>query len=297
MKRIYPPIVALVIGFANAYLAFQFNSLLFCLVPVWAFIFGYFTSRKMGLISGSLLFLGYSAFTSVIRYGTPFEVTSYLGSFVLGGFILCLIGYGAQTVKRIRSFKAAGVLVILAFSVFYSGFISLPKYGYYYQVIIDSSENLDDLELYLPMAAIANEPYMELFSHPLRDSRLTEDYSLEIVNTEHGKMLKLGIPGLQERFRPPTATSIEGQPAPPQPPVLVGDLPPEHKLPYSGNIIFQMQGQPASLAFLPKYDATPQKGPFPAIQRSFLKRQVNRCGGRVQGAVKGQRWRASRGAD
>ncbi len=258
MRMKYLPVVAPVVGFANAYFAFQLNSLLFGLVPLWAFVFGYFTSRKTGLLSGFLLFLGYSAVTSVVMYGTPFEVVGYIGSFVLGGFLLCLIGYGAPAVKRLRSFKAAGVLVVLALSVFYSGFISFPRYDYYYQVIIDASENLDDLELYLPMVAISQEPNTEIFGHPLPETGvgLTKDYSLAIVNTEHGKMLRLGIPGLREKFRPQTPAPVEGQPAPPKPPALVGDLPAEYNLPYSGNVIFNMGGQPESLEFLPKYDAT-----------------------------------------
>lgn len=49
----YLPVVALVAGFANAYLAFQLNSLLFGLVPLGAFVFGYFASRKTGLLSVS----------------------------------------------------------------------------------------------------------------------------------------------------------------------------------------------------------------------------------------------------
>jgi hypothetical protein len=52
MKRIYIPLIALGIGFANAFLAFHVQSLFFCLLPLLAFTFGYFSSSKKGSLIG-----------------------------------------------------------------------------------------------------------------------------------------------------------------------------------------------------------------------------------------------------
>lgn len=250
MKRqLIPPIlllIALVTGFANALLAFQINSLFFCLLPLWAFAFGYFFSSKMGsligLLSGFLLFVGYTTTISFLVRSTltlndmPID---YIYNFIVGGWCLCLIGYGAPFVKRkIRSIKASAVLIFLVLLVSWCTFLSLPTYRYYYQVIFESSEGLPDLELYLPVGAISEEPYTEIFNHPLWDPRvrLTEDYSLELADTEHGMMLKLYIADIDNMPKP----AFE-------------------KYPYVENIIFKMSGisftSYKELELLPKYEA------------------------------------------
>jgi hypothetical protein len=223
MKRIYIPLIALGIGFANAFLAFHVHSLLFCLLPLSAFAFGYFSTWKTGLLSGFLLFIGYTTATSLLWGASPADyLLDYLHNFLWGGCLLCVIGTGAPLVKRkLRSLQAAGVLVILVFLVSWCGFLSFPSSSYYYQVIIESSENLSDIKLYLPIGATSEGPYTEIFNHPLRDprARLTEDYSLELVETEHGMMLKLGIANLEQPWNGP-------------------------QYPYEGNVIFSMSNAP-----------------------------------------------------
>jgi len=225
-KKIYLPIIALAIGFANACVAFQVHSMLFCLLPLWAFVFGYFSSWKTGLLSSFLLFVSYTTVTAFMRYLIfPFEPLEYLFNFFYGGFILCIIGCGAPLVRKgVKNFKSIGVLVILALLLVWCGFVSFPTYSYGYRVTIDSSKNLDDLEIYMPLGAIAREPYVEIFNHP---SQLAlEDYSLEITETEYGKMLKVGVPGLEA-----------------------------WPYPYVGDIIFGMLHAPhEKLQFMPKYD-------------------------------------------
>jgi len=245
------------VGFVNAFLAFQFHSMLFGLVPLWAFAFGYFSSWRIGLLNGFLLFLGYTSAISLMRPGTAFEPVDYFYNFLMGGFALCLIGGAAPVVKKgVRNFKAVIVLIILALLVSWCGYLSLPKYGYYYQVIIHSSEDLDDLELYLPLVAISQKPYTELFNYPLQITGvLTEDYSLEVVDTEHGRMLKLGISRLQGKDRPPPVAPPGAEP-PPAAPKPLSPLPPEHNYPYFGNIIFKQSNVGhEKLRFLPKYEA------------------------------------------
>lgn len=253
-KKICLPIIALAIGFANACLAFQVHSMLFCLLPLWAFAFGYFSSSwKIGLLSSFLLFIGYTTATAFMRVPIhSFDVADYFMNFFYGGFILCLIGCGAPTVKRrVKSFKSVGVLVLLTLLVSWCGYSSFPRYSYCYQVIIDSSEDLDDIELYLPMSAISQEPYTEILDYPFQlpeggfKGALLEDYSLEIVDTEYGEMLKFGIPGLQEKYLPGKEPIL---------PTTV-EVPPE-SWPYFGSIIFRMSHPPhEKLQFWPKYDA------------------------------------------
>jgi hypothetical protein len=241
-KKIYLPIIALAIGFANACVAFQVHSMLFCLLPLWAFVFGYFSSWKTGLLSSFLLFVSYTTVTAFMRDPiSSFDPIEYLTNFFYGGFILCIIGCGAPLVRRgVKNFKSIGVLVILALLLVWCGFLSFPRYSYCYQVLIESSKNLDDLELYLPLGAIAQEPYAEIFNHPFKDTfhlaegsshdGLLEDYSLEITDTEYGKMLKVGVPGLEACALKP--------------------------YPYHGGIIFDMLSHAPheELQFMPKYD-------------------------------------------
>ncbi len=252
MKRIYIPVIALAIGFANACLAFQVHSMLFCLLPLWAFAFGYFSSSwKTGLLSSFLLFIGHTTATAFMRVSISFfDPVDYLFDFVYGGFLLCLIGCGAPTVKKaIKSFKSISVLVLLALLVSWCGYLSFPKYSYCYQVIIESSEDLANLELYLPRGAISREPYMEIFNHPhqppkgITENGLIKDYSFKVVDTEHGEMLKLSVPGLREQWP--------------------GKVVPESSYPYVGSIIFDMapgfnrmsHAPHEKLQFLPKYEA------------------------------------------
>jgi len=52
-------LIAMLLGIASALLAFKFHSLFYCLIPIWAFALGYFTSWRWGLLAGFLLFTGY----------------------------------------------------------------------------------------------------------------------------------------------------------------------------------------------------------------------------------------------
>ncbi len=213
MRRRYVLILASVIGFANAYCAFQLASLLLCLLPIWAFLLGYFFSRKteswgLFLNIGYILYIGY--LVGVFLTTTGFYMWGLFWDFCFGGLTLCVIGYAAPAVKRVKSFKAAfkaaGVLFVLVLSILYFGFTSAPRYSYSYTVIIGSQQSFDHLELYLPVGVIEGEPYMEIFNHPEYTGLPTglppkgsksdidiEKYSLQVINTDHGKMLKLSI--------------------------------------------------------------------------------------------------------
>jgi len=143
----------------------------------------------------------------------------YFYAFIFGGFSILLIGALAPVVRRdIRKIGSVVVLVILAFFMVWCGFQAWPAYSYYYQVIIHCSENIDDLELYVPMGTVSEEPYEELLNQPhwMPGVGLTEEYTQELVDTEHGQMLKLAIHGLEWTK--------------------------QRELPYAGNIIFWQPG-------------------------------------------------------
>ena len=203
LKKIYLPFIALIAGFVNAFITCGVHSLFFVLLPIIAFTLGYFSSWRWGLLCGFLLFAGYTFGISVIWYGfdSPnlLYPIPYIGAFVFGGFSLILIGALAPKVKKgIRKSGSIVVLIILAVVIGLCVYLALPHYGYYNQVVIQSQENLENLELYLPVGTVSGEPYTGLYNHVLEmPGGTTENFTQEIVETEYGKMLKLTIPNLK----------------------------------------------------------------------------------------------------
>lgn len=199
MKKKYLPIIALVTGFLWAFITAGVHSILFAFLPLLAFVFGYFSTWRWGLLNGFLLFLGYTFATAFLWFGISvnlFYLLQYFYAFLLGGFSLLLIGALAPIVKRgISKTGSVVVMIILAFFMIWCGFQALPTYSYYYQVIIHTTEDLDDLELYLPAGVVTGDIYEELYDNPLDEpmAPLTRDFNLEIVDTEHGPMLKLTL--------------------------------------------------------------------------------------------------------
>lgn len=170
----------------------------------------------------------------------------YFAAFITGGFSLLLIGALAPIVRKgVRRFGAITALVILAIMVGWCGYSATPHYGYYYQVAIQSTESLNNLELYLPIGTVSGEVYEELYSQPFQEAppgALTEDFTQELVDTEQGKMLKISIP------------------------VLKKDDVPEPR--YSANIIFWQKSAPRQLIqLMPRQDVIPVN--TVSWQRSF----------------------------
>jgi len=228
MKKKYLPLLALAAGFVCALTAAGVHSMLFILLPLLAFAFGYFSSWRWGLLNGFLLFLGYTFATAFMWWGVSPNLLyplQYFYAFILGGFSILLIGTLAPVVRRgFRKIESVVVLIILAFFIVWCGFQAWPAYSYYYQVIIHSSENLNDLELYLPVGVVSGDIYEELYDNPLDDpmAPLTESYTLGMVDVEYGRMLKIDIFELRELDKPP---------------------PPGYGHPYVGNIIFLQPGR------------------------------------------------------
>jgi hypothetical protein len=219
----YLPIIALVAGFIWSFITAGVHNILFAFLPLLAFVFGYFTNWRWGLLNGFLLFLGYTFATAFMWFGISINLIyllQYFYAFLLGGFSLLLIGALAPVVKRgIRKIGSVVVLIILAFFMVWCGFQAWPAYSYYYQIIIQSSENLEGLELYLPLAYVSGDIYEDLLANPLDDpmAPLAKEFDLEIVDTEHGPMLKFVIDEMQWTKHP--------------------------ELPYVGNVIFWEPGR------------------------------------------------------
>jgi hypothetical protein len=202
LKKLSLPLIALVAGFGLACLAAGVSSLFFVLLPITAFILGYFSSWRWGLLCGFLLFAAYTFAISVIWcFGNPNLAypLPYIGAFIAGGFSIPLVGVLSPRVRK--GVKKAGAITALAVSVLVTGlciYLALPHYGYYYQVSIQSQENLENLEVYLPVGAISGEPYGELYHHVYSAPHgVTGNFTQEIVTTEYGKMLKLTIPRME----------------------------------------------------------------------------------------------------
>ena len=189
MIKKYLPVTALAAGFIWAFVTAGVHSVLFALLPALAFAFGYYSTRWQGLLAGILLFLGYTFATALMWFGGGPNLAyplQYIFAFVLGGFSLPLLGALAPLVKRgIKKTGSVIVLVVLAFFMVWCGFQAWPAYSYYYQVIVHTSEDVDDLELYLPppyvSGGIDDELLAGYFDDPM--APLTRDYTQELVET------------------------------------------------------------------------------------------------------------------
>lgn len=228
------PLLALAVGYFSAF-ATYYLSILFVLLPIWAFVFGYFSSWRSGLLKGFLLLVGYTLATQIMSRGTVnlFYLSPYFYNFVFGGFTICIIGGLAPLARRgIRRIASIAIVVAVTGVVLWCGYLALPSYSYYYQIIINSSEYLEDLEIYLPIAYLSESPYLELYDNIWEQPSLTSNFTKEIVNTEYGQMLKLTVPYFMDSRNP--------------------------DYPYVVNIIFWVRDDAPHqfVKLMPKYDVT-----------------------------------------
>jgi hypothetical protein len=198
------PLIALIAGFGLAFLAAGVSSYFFIPLPIMAFAFGYFSSWRWGFLCGFLLFASYTFAISLIWWGIDspnlLYPLPYIAAFIAGGFSLLVIGFLAPQVRRgLRRAASIVALVVLAVFVGWCGYTTLPHYSYYYQVAVLSSQNLNNLELYLPAGTVSGEPCVKLYDEVLDiPGDLTDNFTRELVDTEQGKMLKITIPELEK---------------------------------------------------------------------------------------------------
>ncbi|MBI2859551.1 MAG: hypothetical protein HYX90_10775, partial [Chloroflexi bacterium] len=173
-----------------------------------AFAFGYLTSGRVGLLCGFLLLAGSSFGAALIWHGGStnlFVPLQYFAAFIAGGFSLLLLGALGPSLrapgKKFNSVAAVAVLVLATVGCSYA---ALRPNSYYYQVTVDSSENLDEVELYVPAPTVAGKPYAGLlgYRYYLSGVGLTQDYSGELVDTEYGPTFKFAIRGLEYQRSP-----------------------------------------------------------------------------------------------
>lgn len=204
MKKIYLPLIALVAGSGLAFLTAGVISYFFVLLPVLAFASGYFSSWRRGLLCGLFLFASYTFVISLVWWGIDspnlLYPLPYIAAFIAGGFSLLIIGSLApQLRKGLRRAGSIVALAVLAIIIGWCGYTAMPHYSYYYQVAVLSSENLNNLELYLPVGTVSGEPHVELYDQVLdMPGDLTRNFNQAIVDTEQGKMLKITIPELEK---------------------------------------------------------------------------------------------------
>lgn len=208
MKKVYLPLIALPAGFGLAFLAAEMSSYFFVLLPILAFACGYFSSWRWGLLCGLLLFAGYTFALSMIWWGIDSPNLSYplpyIFAFLGGGFSLLVVGAMAPMVRKgLKKTGSIAALAVLAVTVGWCGYTAIPHYSYYYQVTIQSAEDLKNLELFLPVGTVSNEPYTSLYGQVFQMSGdMTEDFTQEIVDTRQGQMLKITLPGLKKENVP-----------------------------------------------------------------------------------------------
>lgn len=215
MRKFFLPLIALVVGFCLAFLAAGVSSYFFVLLPILAFAFGYFSSWRLGLLCSLLLFGSYTFAISLVWWGNHsnlFTPLPYIAAFITGGIGILLIGVLSPMVRKsIKRAVSILALVILAGMIGLCAYSAMPHYGYYYQVAIESSEDLSNLEIFLPVGTVSGESYEQLYdkvySMPEYLTRhlsghLTGDFTHEVVDTEQGKMLKITIPELTKDDAP-----------------------------------------------------------------------------------------------
>ena len=199
MKKIYLPFIALIVSVTSALLAVYVHNIFFSLIPLWAFMLGYFTSWRWGLSVGLLLFTGYTITMSLIhnppyssislKYTLPYD---YGFNFAFGGFALLLMSGLAPIVRERGLRHIASKLVIFALVILmgYCGYTSLPRYEYTYYADISSLNMGNIKEIHLPVPSITREPYTEIYKN-LYQQGPSRDYSYDLLETENGLMLRM----------------------------------------------------------------------------------------------------------
>jgi hypothetical protein len=203
---------SLVSGFALALLAAKIHSSFFILLPVLAFLSGYFTSWLTGLICGLLLFAGYT-FTIALMWEVRYALVGfpqYIMAFIFGGFSILLVGATAPVIKR--GLKNPGAIVTLAiFIATMAGctYISIPKYQYSFELMILCDQ---DMELYLPAEKAGND-FGEKLIITIVDAQPTfRDWSdIHLKETEYGQMWNLKLTSYLEPGVTPEGKQILGR--------------------------------------------------------------------------------------
>jgi hypothetical protein len=187
------PIISLISGFILALLAAGVHSTFFMLVPIMAFIMGYFTSWGRGLVCSILLFSSYT-FTIALMWEVRYAfvgISQYFGAFFGGGFAILLLGALAPLVRNgIKKVGAIIVLVLLIVAVAGCSYLSIPRYSYNFGLNIMCTQNT---ELLIPTAAASGDLAERLLkSTKSHTSSYGPDwYEVQLQDTQYGQIWHL----------------------------------------------------------------------------------------------------------
>ncbi len=191
------PLISLISGFLLALLAAGIHSSFFILLPVLAFIMGYFSSWRWGLICCILLFSSYT-FTIALMWEVRYAfvgISQYFGAFFGGGFSILLLGTLAPLVRNgIKKAGAIIVLVLLIVAVAGCSYLSIPRYSYNFGLNIMCTQNM---ELLIPTSAASDDMAERLLkSTKSHTSSYGQDwYDVQLQETEYGQMWHLKMYG------------------------------------------------------------------------------------------------------
>jgi hypothetical protein len=187
------PLISLISGFLLALLAAGVHSTFFILVPIMAFIMGYFTSWGRGLVYSFLLFTSYT-FTIALMWEVRYAfvgISQYFGAFFGGGFAILLLGALAPIARNgIKKAGAIIVLILLTVAVAGCSYLSIPRYHYNFGLNIMCTQNT---ELLIPTAAASDDLAERLLkSTKSHTSSYGPDwYDVQLQETEYGQMWHL----------------------------------------------------------------------------------------------------------
>lgn len=218
-------ILTLFTGSSSAYLVINYSSIFLFVLPLWALVIGFLSpSRKLGFLSGIVLFYSYTvAVTILMRPGflinLPLYLFYYLLSFVLGGFLFPIIGALASSAKKEFNASTFAAIALTVLGIGLSIYFAMPESTYYTSIGLTSpQQEFEHLEVYLPMPYFMDTPYKRLFENytseieeaALLRTALLKNYSLQIEETEHGHMIVFSLNSLPERVGPPSKYIYEG---------------------------------------------------------------------------------------
>lgn len=152
MRRYFHIPAMLAIGCLDAFLTTRISIVFFILLPILAFVNGYFSSRLSSIICSLLLFIGYSL---TLVFETYSSIVYYPMHYLSGPFIvlliLLLIGF-LSPMARQNTTRLSIILGIVILSL--SWFIYYGTYGYVQKIKIENvysiySESYEDPDVEL----------------------------------------------------------------------------------------------------------------------------------------------------
>jgi hypothetical protein len=201
--------ISIVFGLILGYITFNFNPLFQLALPVLALVIGYFISpRKMGSITSFLLFYSYilpsnpDVFSDLFGIGTLGIVVWIYLLFWSG--VYGFIGYGGSIIreKGPKNLISSIAVLLVLLNVLFLLNTALPEGNYYAGFSLESPQReFKDLEIYLPAPQVNGVSYEEIFNNPIVRQDELKFRSIEIVESDFQKSVKIRVQGFPESGR------------------------------------------------------------------------------------------------